>query len=139
MNEEIKRKMRSIPGMDVLLEKEWAVRWQKKLGRDAVKQVFNAELARIRGVLLGGVADLGVTDPGAADLSEDIDLSPPALRASLEALLEALERRRLRPVVNATRVVIHTNLGRSILAEEAIDAVRSAAGNYTNLEYNLDD
>jgi len=121
--------MRSIPGMDVLLEKEWAVTWQEKLGRDTVKMIIGAELARIRKVLLGG----------AAGNDKEADLSPEALREALEALLKAYERRRLRPVLNATGVVVHTNLGRSILAEEAIDAVREAAANYSNLEYNLGD
>ena len=127
MNDEIKRKMRSIPGMDALLEKEWVAPWQEKLGRDTVKQIFGAELTRIRQTLLSG------------DSGKNADLSPEGLQASLEALLEAQARRRVRAVLNATGVVIHTNLGRSILAEEAIVAVREAAENYSNLEYNLDD
>lgn len=127
MNDEIKRKMRSIPGMDALLEKEWVAPWQEKLGRDTVKQIFGAELTRIRQTLLSG------------DSGKNADLSPEGLQAALEALLEAQARRRVRAVLNATGVVIHTNLGRSILAEEAIVAVREAAENYSNLEYNLDD
>lgn len=42
----------------------------------------------------------------------------------------------LRRVINATGVVVHTNLGRSALAEEAIDAVVEAARSYSTLEYN---
>lgn len=45
---------------------------------------------------------------------------------------------RLKRVINATGVVVHTNLGRSPLAEEAIAAVTLAARGYSNLEYNLD-
>jgi L-seryl-tRNA(Ser) seleniumtransferase len=45
--------------------------------------------------------------------------------------------RSLRPVINATGVVLHTNLGRAPLAEAAIDAVREAAAGFTNLEYDL--
>lgn len=43
----------------------------------------------------------------------------------------------LKRVINGTGVIIHTNLGRSLLAEKAIEAVKNAASYYTNLEYNL--
>ena len=43
----------------------------------------------------------------------------------------------LRNVINATGVVVHTNLGRSILADQALDKFRSIAGGYSNLEYDL--
>jgi L-seryl-tRNA(Ser) seleniumtransferase len=50
------------------------------------------------------------------------------------------DRRRagLRPVLNATGVVLHTNLGRALLAAAAIDAVTAIAGGYSNLELDLD-
>lgn len=44
----------------------------------------------------------------------------------------------LRPVINGSGVVIHTNLGRSPLADEAEDAIRAVSCGYSNLEYNLD-
>ena len=52
--------------------------------------------------------------------------------------LEAIERRSLRPVINATGVILHTNLGRAPLADAAVDAIREIAHGYTNLEYDLD-
>ncbi len=52
--------------------------------------------------------------------------------------VRSASRRSLRPVFNATGVVLHTNLGRAPLARAAIDAVRDAAEGYTNLEYDLD-
>lgn len=52
--------------------------------------------------------------------------------------VEALSRPSLRNVINATGVVLHTNLGRSILAERVIDRLIDIGGGYSNLEYNLE-
>ncbi len=52
--------------------------------------------------------------------------------------LQALEKPSLRPVVNATGVILHTNLGRAPLSHEATAAMDAAAGGYCNLEYDLD-
>jgi L-seryl-tRNA(Ser) seleniumtransferase len=54
-----------------------------------------------------------------------------------EALTHA-ERPSLRPVLNATGVVLHTNLGRAPLAAAAIAAIQHVAGAYCNLEYDVD-
>jgi L-seryl-tRNA(Ser) seleniumtransferase len=120
----IRRKMREIPGMDILLAKEWVLPWQKALGRETVKRIFNEELARVRRRILEG---------------EDAATSPEALKPVLEELLKARRRRHLRPVVNATGVVVHTNLGRAPLAEAALRAVRDVAAGYSNLEYDLEE
>ena len=44
----------------------------------------------------------------------------------------------LRPLINATGVVLHTNLGRAPLADAALDAIRETASGYANLEYDVD-
>ena len=59
--------------------------------------------------------------------------------ASLEARARVLAGPRLRPVVNATGVIVHTNLGRAPLAPSAVDAVVGVASGYSNLEYDLDE
>jgi L-seryl-tRNA(Ser) seleniumtransferase len=51
--------------------------------------------------------------------------------------LDAARRRLLGPVVNATGVLLHTNLGRAPLGEDALNAVRDAAA-YSNLEFEMD-
>ncbi len=53
-------------------------------------------------------------------------------------LLAGQARGSLRPVINATGVVIHTNLGRAPLADAAIERIASIARGYSNLEYDLD-
>ncbi len=54
--------------------------------------------------------------------------------ASIEAALDALERPRLRPVINATGVIIHTNLGRSTVSDETAAAMAEAAAHPVALE-----
>ena len=79
-------------------------------------------------------------------IRESIDAARRATRAPAEdgwaALvserLRAAQRPSLRHVINATGVVLHTNLGRAPLAAVAIDAVRRAAEGYTNLEYDVE-
>lgn len=44
----------------------------------------------------------------------------------------------LRPVINATGVIVHTNLGRAPLSAEALDAIRAVGGGYSTLEYDLE-
>jgi L-seryl-tRNA(Ser) seleniumtransferase len=57
--------------------------------------------------------------------------------AAVEARLRALVAPRLRRVINATGVILHTNLGRAPLSQAAVDSLAVAAG-YTNLELDLD-
>lgn len=61
----------------------------------------------------------------------------PALVAAVAAHVQALARPPLRRVLNATGVVLHTNLGRAPLSASALEAIAAIAGSYTNLEYDL--
>jgi L-seryl-tRNA(Ser) seleniumtransferase len=58
--------------------------------------------------------------------------------AAISDALAARERRSLRPVLNATGVVLHTNLGRAPLPRAALDAMMEVAEGYSNLEYELE-
>jgi L-seryl-tRNA(Ser) seleniumtransferase len=84
------------------------------LAVDAARSV----LARARGEIRAGA------DPG--DLTE-----------RLAAELGATRAARLRRALNATGVIVHTNLGRAPLAEAALERVREVGGGYSNLEYDL--
>jgi len=73
---------------------------------------------------------------GAVNNARDLTLS--TLLPHITAHIITSSRPHLRRVINATGVVIHTNLGRSLLAPEAVEAVREAAAAYSNLEFDLD-
>ena len=64
--------------------------------------------------------------------------SPESWPARLAAALDAAGRPSLHGVINATGVIIHTNLGRAPLSQAALDAVKVVAQGYSNLEYDLD-
>ncbi len=64
--------------------------------------------------------------------------SPNDLLATAERMLQLQQQSHLRPVINATGVIINTNLGRAPLSQEALQAVQRVAGGYSNLEYELE-
>ena len=66
------------------------------------------------------------------------DLALDRVARQIKDRLEILARPSLRTVINATGVIVHTNLGRSLLAERVIERFRAIAGSYSNLEYDLD-
>jgi L-seryl-tRNA(Ser) seleniumtransferase len=70
------------------------------------------------------------------------DRSKPESREGMEKeildMAHKLAQRSLRPVVNATGVLLHTNLGRAPLAREAVRALEEVAAGYSNLEFNLE-
>lgn len=63
----------------------------------------------------------------------DFDLVLEAIRKEIELLHQP----RFKPVVNGTGVIIHTNLGRSVLPVQTMDMLHQAGGRYSNLEFNL--
>ena len=75
-------------------------------------------------------------------LSGDVpDMSAMSFEAVRQRIQEELERAlkpSLKPLINATGVVVHTNLGRSLLPEELFDSMFKIAVNYSNLEYDLE-
>ncbi len=98
---------------------------------------------------LPSVDDLvrGRDDPLAVDAARSVlerareeiraGADPGDLRERLSAELEHSRRVHFRRVLNATGVIVHTNLGRAPLAEAALERVRDTARGYSNLEYDL--
>lgn len=71
-------------------------------------------------------------------VTDESELSAESVRPRLQALVQKKDRPRFCRVINGAGVVVHTNLGRSVLAREAQEAVRIAASGYSNLEFNLE-
>jgi L-seryl-tRNA(Ser) seleniumtransferase len=67
-----------------------------------------------------------------------IDLRPEALRAEVTTWLREVMQPQFRPVINATGVILHTNLGRALLSRAAVENVARLASHYSNLEYDLE-
>ncbi|MQA99697.1 MAG: L-seryl-tRNA(Sec) selenium transferase [Actinobacteria bacterium] len=66
------------------------------------------------------------------------DVDENTIVAQAGELLSLSERARLHPVINATGVLIHTNLGRVPLSDDQLDAVAAVASNFSNLEYDIE-
>ena len=113
--------LRRLPSVGRLLQGEAASRWVAALGRDLVVEACREALEAERRRVLSGEAYAGEE----------------ALWADVVARLQATVQPTLRPVINASGVVIQTNLGRSPLSEATLDAMRRAGEGYSNLEYDL--
>ncbi|MBI4842988.1 MAG: L-seryl-tRNA(Sec) selenium transferase [Nitrospirae bacterium] len=112
----------NIPSVDELLKSPYGLKWLESHPRKSVLKAVRTVLDRKRKEILNGL------EP---DHSRDI------LAKEIEEALRHLSSYKLKPVINATGVVIHTNLGRSILSDKAIEHVVTTAQSYSNLEYEI--
>jgi len=115
---------RRLPSVDELLRQDWARALEKRHGR--------ASLLRHLRALLDEARERAARE-GAADVSDALS----SLGDRLARRLERAASPSLVPVINATGVVIHTNLGRAPLSPEAAARVAEVASSYSNLEYDL--
>ena len=114
-----------IPSVDRLLNRPALEALLARHGRTQVTAALRVHLDDLRRAALAGTLDL-------TTLLDD------AIAAALEATLDAGARMRLRPVFNLTGTVLHTNLGRAVLPEEAVRAVVQSLRAPVNLEYDLE-
>ena len=115
-----KDRLRRLPAVDAVLRSPGAEALVSRHGTRTATAAVREALERIREEVLAG---------GEPEVSEV---------AVLACAAKALSGRGLRRVVNGTGVVLHTNLGRSVLSEAAIGAAAAAAASYSNLEYDLE-
>ena len=115
----------SIPSVDRLLRTENAKTLIDSFGRQPVTNAVRDDLAQLR-------QSIARNGNGSAE-----DVSKESIIARVAARLEADLAPSLRPVFNLTGTVLHTNLGRAPLPEEAIEAIAAISRGASNLEYNL--
>lgn len=113
--------LRDLPSMDRLLQNPEGASLLATFGRPLTMQALRETVETVRTAVLQG-------DP----VPEDMHILDQT-RQTLETWLAPT----LQPVINASGVIIHTNLGRAPLSEAAREAMCAMAGSYNTLEYNL--
>lgn len=115
--------LRKIPSMTLLLEQPEFEQLLSRTSRKHFLTVIREILAEKRKEILSG---------------KDPSLDLPTLWKEIESKLSAKAAYHLRRVINGTGVIIHTNLGRSLLAPEALEQIQIVARYYSNLEFDLE-
>jgi L-seryl-tRNA(Ser) seleniumtransferase len=118
--------LRQIPSVDETLAQPRLAALAKRVDRSLLVEVTRAALADLRAKIAGG-QQIALLSLGSAALEEHIS-----------SAVEQILSRSLQPVINATGVILHTNLGRAPLTEAAIEEFRRTATQYSNLEYDLE-
>ena len=114
---------RLLPSVDELLQTEIGRRLSEQFSRLLAVEALRAIIAQAR------------LDIRAGALCPSYEI----LLHSAEELLVRQQGPHLRPVINATGVIINTNLGRAPLSQDALEAVRQVGEGYANLEYELEE
>src|SRR5271157_4890301 len=114
--------LRLLPSVDELLHSSTGQQLVQRYSRAMALRAVRASIAQAREQIRQG------TPCPSAD----------ELLAMTEHILDEDQRPNLRSVINATGVIINTNLGRSPLSQEALQAVQRVAGGYSNLECELE-
>jgi L-seryl-tRNA(Ser) seleniumtransferase len=117
--------LRRIPSVDELLAQPRVKALAGRVDRGLLVEVTRAALADLRARIAG--------DPNITVLA----LEAGSLEDHIAMEVERILARSLQPVINATGVILHTNLGRAPLSAAVVEEFRRTATQYTNLEYDL--
>jgi L-seryl-tRNA(Ser) seleniumtransferase len=113
--------LRQLPSVDLLLQTPQVQTLVGEHGHDATVEAIRVVLQDTRQSILAG-----------ADAP-----SNETLVQAVQAHFRAQHLGRLQPLINATGVIIHTNLGRAPLSQDALEAMTTVASGYSNLEFDL--
>jgi L-seryl-tRNA(Ser) seleniumtransferase len=117
---------RKLPSVDELLRSAAALALTADHGASAVADAVRAVLGRLREEISTGLLD-----------QQGLDLALSNMDSAVVHQIRQMTGYSLRPVINATGVILHTNLGRAPLAEAAMDHIRETAATYSNLEFEI--
>jgi len=117
---------RKLPSVDELTRGPGLARLVAQEGQSTVTDAARAVLAKLRSEIDAG--RLG---------AEGVELALSDIDAAVEHELRRALQYSLRAVINATGVILHTNLGRAPLSGATLDHIRSTALTYSNLEFDL--
>ena len=113
--------LRDLPGIESLMQSEPGAALRREFGHALAVEALRVEVERARsGIRQGG----------------SVPTAPALVEGARRWLLTRLAST-LQPVINATGVILHTNLGRAVLSREAQSAMLAAAFGYTSLEFDL--
>ena len=118
---------RLLPSVDELLHQPELVALIEREGQPAVTEAIRAVLAKVREEIA----------TGHLETEESVQLVIAGLPDGVARQLHASLEFSLNPVINATGVILHTNLGRAPLAQSALRRVVEVAGRYSNLEFEI--
>jgi L-seryl-tRNA(Ser) seleniumtransferase len=128
MDNQKKALLQDLPKIDelmLLLEKKGIF---EKAPRDLVKSICRMIVNDLRQAILGQ------DDKGAYPPQDAMEYAA----KQVESAVQGLGRYRLRRVINATGIILHTNLGRAPLCPEAMARILEVGANYSNLEFDLE-
>jgi L-seryl-tRNA(Ser) seleniumtransferase len=127
--------LRQIPSVDELLAQPRLASLAKRVDRALLLEVTRATLADLRAKIAG---DPLIRDIATLTQAQVLTLDAAALEEHITSAVEQILSRSLQPVVNASGVILHTNLGRAPIMEAAVEEFRRTATQYSNLEYDLE-
>jgi L-seryl-tRNA(Ser) seleniumtransferase len=118
---------RKLPSVDDVMRDAAVANRVASYGHASVVETTRGLLARLRQEITSGLLD-----------DDALDLALSGLNNAIENQLRRAMSYSLQPVINATGVILHTNLGRAPLADTAIAHIGETAASYSNLEFDLD-
>lgn len=120
---DIQSRLRALPKTDEVLARPEVAAELERIPRALVVDAVRDAVEDVRARILGG---------------QEIEPSEESIARDAVARAELAVRPSLRPVINATGIIVHTNLGRSLLSKAAAQAVHDVATSYSTLEYDVE-